>query len=207
MRLPLLGRHQAANLVTAVAALETVGEVLGIEVPAEAVRAGVEAVAWPGRLQVLRRDPPVILDGAHNPGAAEALAAALKRLLKRRPVALVLGMCQDKDVVGFVKPFGGLVKRVWVVPIGSERNMAPGLIRSAAAAMGWEAAAADVAGALAGATAWAQAEGGAVCVTGSLFLVGEVLGGGCLRDPNEGGFTRSSQRGGGGGGGDRQTRD
>ena len=177
MTLPLAGRHQLDNLATAVAAFETLQETLGVQLDRHALRKGVESTAWPGRFQVLQDDPVVIADGAHNPQAARVLAEALERLLKRKPVGLVLGMCGDKDAGGFLKAFRGVARRLWIVPIRSERNRPAGEIRSAAEGMGWSIEECDLPRALDAAKAWAKANGGAVCVTGSLFLVGELLEG------------------------------
>jgi len=184
IRLPLAGRHQASNLATALATVEAVGHVLGMKFPEESVKSGIGAARWPGRFQIVAESPTVILDGAHNPQAAGELADTLKRLLKKRPVGLVFGMCGDKDVRGFLKPFAKLAKRLWIVPVPNERNMAPSLIRAAAAAAGLAASEAGLAVAMEEARQWARDANGVVCVTGSLFLVGEVLGGGTRVDPN-----------------------
>jgi len=176
VHLPLPGRYQLENLATAVTGIERFGERVGIAFPVPAVRQGLAGVSWPGRCQVWGKDPPVILDGAHNPGAAQALAGALARLAGKRPLALVAGMCADKDAAGFFKPFHGLARKVWVVPIQSERNAPAGVLVRAARGAGCDAVAASgVTEALTRAGQWARAEDGVVCVTGSLFLVGEVI--------------------------------
>ena len=175
MRLPLSGSHQVENLATAVMALEVLADVLGTPFDPAVIKAGIESVRWPGRTQVLQAAPPRILDGAHNPGAAEVLAAWLKRVFKGRPLGLVLGMCGDKDMVEFLKPFAGLVDRVWAVPLRSDRGLDPGLIAWQADRMGWSATTTTLDTALPESRAWAEQAGGAVCITGSLYLVGEML--------------------------------
>lgn len=174
MRLPLAGRHQAGNLATAIAAIEAASD-CGLPLPEGAIKAGVESAVWPGRFQVLSREPPVILDGAHNPSAAEALGDTLKRLLKGRPLALVIGMCVDKDVERFFSALGAQARRCWVVPLRTERSAPCELLMAAARRAGCDAVAADLEVALRDAAAWATEVGGAVCITGSLYLVGEVL--------------------------------
>jgi dihydrofolate synthase / folylpolyglutamate synthase len=174
-RLPLTGRHQMDNLATAVCAVEVLPAWGGLEVDEEAVRGGVARVAWPGRLQVVSRDPLVLVDGAHNPDAGAALAETLPRLLARRPLALIVGMCEDKDVPAFLRTVGGLAQARWVVPLNSERGLPPERLRALVRECGWDAAVASVPDALQQARAWAAANGGAVCATGSLFLVGEIL--------------------------------
>lgn len=177
MQIPLTGRHQLENLATAVAAIEVFGRIIGTNIREEDVRTGVLNVNWPGRCQVLSIDPPFILDGAHNPGAAEALAETLRQVLKEKPIGLVLGMCSDKDMRSFLKPFSKLVKKLWAVPIKSDRSVPTAQIISAGKGMGWGVSETTLAMALSEAESWARENGGAVCVTGSLFLVGEVLGG------------------------------
>ncbi|HKO31115.1 MAG TPA: folylpolyglutamate synthase/dihydrofolate synthase family protein [Nitrospiraceae bacterium] len=110
----LEGRHQLDNAACALALL---GAAVphGITVAAEAVRAGLRAVNWAGRLEVLDRGPTILLDGAHNPAAARALADYLMcfdRPFRPHPFVLVLGMMRDKDHRGFVEPLRSLVDEV-----------------------------------------------------------------------------------------------
>jgi dihydrofolate synthase/folylpolyglutamate synthase len=176
MTLALLGKHQLENVALAVATIETLAAYSPLKAPFELVRRGLEAARWPGRLQVLAERPPVILDGAHNPDGARVLAVALRELLKKRKVGLIWGMCDDKDALGFVKALGGSVQRCWTVPIATERSQAPAKLALLARGEGWTVEEeSTLAGALAKAKAWAEANGGAVCIAGSLFLAGEVL--------------------------------
>jgi dihydrofolate synthase/folylpolyglutamate synthase len=146
-----------------------------MEVDAGLLRRGLGLTVWRGRCEALRTEPPLIVDGAHNPEAARALAASLKPLLGKRPLGLVLGMCGDKDIAASLKPFAGLVRRCWAVPLRSERSLTAEDVAATARSMGWDARPSSVRDALKEAMAWAAANGGAVCVTGSIFLVGEVL--------------------------------
>lgn len=175
MRFPLLGQHQVENLATAVAAIEVLNSVGTLNIRKDDIIAGISSVHWPGRCQVFRNDPPVIVDGAHNPGAAEALAGSLKQIFKGRPLGLVIGMCADKDVKSFLKPFSNLVKKLWVVLIKSDRSMPAAQISAVGKTMGWEVCETTLSVALDEAEDWAHNTGGAVCITGSLFLAGEVM--------------------------------
>ena len=175
VRLPLLGRHQLANCVTAIAAVEEFGAATGVTVPPDSIKAGLEHTVWPGRLQVLAEEPLTILDGGHNPSAAAALADALRELAGRRPLGLVVGMCTDKDAFGFLRAFSRNVKRCWCVPLRTERGMVPGNLARLAGGLGWKATEGALDVALQEAQEWARTNGGAVCIAGSLFLVGEVL--------------------------------
>ncbi|BAF58994.1 folylpolyglutamate synthase [Pelotomaculum thermopropionicum SI] len=91
----LLGRHQQVNAATAVAAVEVLMD-LGVDISAGAVRAGL-AARWPGRLEVMRRKPLVIIDGAHNYEGARSLRRALADHFPGREMVLVIGMLDDKE--------------------------------------------------------------------------------------------------------------
>ena len=172
--MPLLGRHQLENCVTALAAIDCVrGQ--GIAMPSDVVTRGLARTRWPGRLEVLSETPPVLLDGAHNPDGARALGAALKELCRRKKVGLVWGMCDDKDAAGFAHALGGIVKHCWAVAIQTERSTSPAMLARLAGAEGWVAESASLDNALRQAREWAAAANGAVCIAGSLFLAGEVL--------------------------------
>jgi dihydrofolate synthase/folylpolyglutamate synthase len=92
LQCPLAGEHQVGNAVTAVAALRELG------IPAEAIRQGIQRVDWPGRLERVASRPAIILDGAHNPGGARALASYIERFWARRKIWLIYGTMRDKAV-------------------------------------------------------------------------------------------------------------
>jgi len=162
---PLVGRHQARNVALALVGAAELG------VPLEAAARGAAEARWPGRLERVRYGGRwLILDGAHNPEAAAALARALASLEGRVP-ALVLGVSADKDVTGVVSALAGVAERIVATrAISSPRAMAPDALARVAGAA---AVAADPTQALRLAARWAG-PGGAVVVAGSLFLVGEV---------------------------------
>ncbi|WP_036505966.1 bifunctional folylpolyglutamate synthase/dihydrofolate synthase [Nocardioides sp. URHA0020] len=93
--LPLYGAHQAQNAVVALAAVESfVGDA---PLDADVVRAAFAQVTSPGRLEIVRRSPTVVLDAAHNPHGAEALGAALEDSFTFNPLIGVVGVMADKD--------------------------------------------------------------------------------------------------------------
>ncbi len=176
VRLPLLGRHQAANAAVAVAAVEAFAGLAGGDPGDEAMVRGLEAVEWPARLQVIARDPPVLLDGAHNPHGARALAAALDELRGAHPVGLVSGMLVDKDGQGFMRELRSAVERCWTVPVRCERASDPAALCETARLAGIEArTSASLEDAMGEALDWARRAEGWVCIAGSLYLAGEVL--------------------------------
>lgn len=97
LRLPLLGAFQVENARLAVLAAEELAG-MGLPIDAAAVAAGIAGVSWPGRLEVVWRDPLLVLDGAHSPDRCRALAAALAEHFPGRRPALVVGMMDDKAV-------------------------------------------------------------------------------------------------------------
>lgn len=176
VKFPLLGKFQLENLATAISVIDTLRDTIQIKVSEEAVKGGVASTIWPGRCQVIKSDPPVILDGAHNPDAAKALADVLKDNAAGRSVGLIVGMCGDKDPQQFLQYLSRITSELWIVPIDNERNMPTELVLNAATAVGLPATTAPLSKAMQQAESWAKAENGIVCITGSLFLVGEVLG-------------------------------
>ena len=110
----LAGRHQWDNAACALALLEAAGQ-SGIDVDAEAVRNGLRTVSWEGRLESIGEYPTVVLDGAHNPAAAHALAEYLKDFSVSHPtsrIILVWGMMRDKDRQGFISPLLPVVSEI-----------------------------------------------------------------------------------------------
>jgi len=96
LRIPLLGAFQVVNAATAYAALKA----SGLSVPDAAIQKGFAEVKWPARFEVLRREPPVILDSAHNVDSAQKLRQTLDDYFPTRPVILIFGASEDKNVLG-----------------------------------------------------------------------------------------------------------
>lgn len=171
----LPGPHQRGNAALAAAALGLL-DAAGVGVGREAIAEGIATARWPGRLEVV---DGVLLDGAHNPDGAAALAAALGTLHPGRPVELVFGVLADKDHRGMIEALGPFIRRFHLVAPGSPRARPPADYRELAARH----APADVHASVEEAIACARraaGDGALVCVAGSLYLVGaarEALGG------------------------------
>ena len=106
-RVALLGPHQLHNTATVLTAVDALRE-RGWTIPDAAVTEGLAHVKWPARLEVLSRDPLILLDGGHNPQCAEALAAAIDKLLPGKKVVFLLGVLADKDypqIMDIVMPY------------------------------------------------------------------------------------------------------
>ena len=172
---PLLGRHQLANAGIAVTTAQLFARETGLPIPAAAIRAGLTDVEWPARLQVLSRQPAIILDGAHNPDAMAVLRKAIDELREDRPLALLASFLGDKDAVRCLRLWDGVLERCWLVPLRNERAMGEAELRRAAGQAHLRADIAALPDALAAATEWAAERNGLVVIAGSLYLAGEVL--------------------------------
>lgn len=169
---PLVGRHQRENLALAVAAAAAF-----CPLTEEAIRKGVASVRWPGRLQSVQREGlrPLLLDGAHNPDGARALAAWLDEAGLAQRVDLVFGGLADKDLEEVFAPLGPRVRRVVLTAPSNPRAENP---RRLAARLGRPDAfcASGVGEALSHLDSEGTGDGAPIIVTGSLFLVGDALG-------------------------------
>ena len=173
LRVGLLGAHQAENAAVALAVLEAIAERWEVTIGEEAIRAGLAAARWPGRLELLDGGPHgrVLLDGAHNPAGAAALTAALTDLGVRRPT-IVFGAMQGKKVRAVLRALAPLEPKFIFTRVDDPKAFTPEtLVAAWHAVSGTQAAAAPTASA-----ALAMAEGDPVVVAGSLYLVGEVRG-------------------------------
>jgi dihydrofolate synthase/folylpolyglutamate synthase len=176
LRLALPGLFQPGNAVLAVGAARAFAEAAGRAVPEAAVRAGCAGVRWPGRFQVVPAAPgrpTIVLDGAHNPAGAAALAASLRHHFADRRLALVLGISADKDRAGILKALAPLAARLELAPADHPRATAPEELRAELPPVEAEVA---CAGSSAEALARAlDADVDVVVVAGSLFLVADAL--------------------------------
>ncbi len=96
LQIPLLGVHQLRNAAVVLKNVEVLRR-KGIVIPDSAVRGGLRDTVWRGRLDLLRRDPPVLFDGAHNKHAVDVLVPSLKRLFPGQKLIFVMGVLADKD--------------------------------------------------------------------------------------------------------------
>jgi len=118
--LPLHGAHQAANAAVAIATVEAF---VGVKLDEELVRAAFANVSSPGRLEILHRDPTVIIDAAHNPHGATALAETIRNEFDFESIFCVLGILGEKDVRGVLKALEPVVDRLIVTKSDSPRAL------------------------------------------------------------------------------------
>ena len=113
LSIPLLGEHQIFNAAVAVGAIEALKK-RGVSVDDESVRRGLEEAKWPGRLEIVRKEPLVILDGAHNPAGVKALKRFISGGFDYEKMILVIGISKGKDVHGIVEEISPLADIVIV---------------------------------------------------------------------------------------------
>ena len=172
VRCALLGVFQPGNALLAAAAARALGA------DDAAIRRGLGATNWPGRFQLIRRSPPVIVDGAHNPAGARALAASLKTYVPGERLTFVIGMSEDKDKAGILDALLPMARRVIFAAADHPRSASveslAALARRLSSGKGVSIETASTpAEALRMAVADPQTT--TVCIAGSLFLVGEIL--------------------------------
>jgi dihydrofolate synthase/folylpolyglutamate synthase len=172
---PFPGEHQHDNLLVAVRLLEEAqGE--GLHVDLDAAPQALSRARWPGRLEWVDGDPPLLLDGAHNPAGARTLAAYLAG---RGPYVLLFAAMNDKDVAGLARPLFPRAAAVVLTRPRLPRALHPAEIATRVGSLGADAhlRPAVVHGlALARRLARRAGRGTPVVVAGTLFLVGEVKG-------------------------------
>lgn len=171
--LPLAGSYQPKNAALALTTLEVLRR-KGWPVTEESIRRGLASVRWPGRFQLLRRDPAVVLDGAHNPHGMAATARSLAAAFPQGGVEFVLGIMADKDVDRMLTPLLPLADRFFTIRPDNPRAMEAGELARRLTALGARAqACVSVEEAVEAALA-AAGPGGAVCALGSLYLSAAV---------------------------------
>jgi dihydrofolate synthase / folylpolyglutamate synthase len=169
LRLGLLGAYQPSNALLAVTAARL------LDVGDRAIRTGLARARWPGRFELRRRAAGwLVLDGAHNPAGARALAASLAAHFGDAPMTLVFGVLRDKDAAGILLPLLGRARRVILTAFASPRAVAPADLRALIPAALPVAVASSIGEALA--LADEAPAPPLVCVTGALAFVGAALG-------------------------------
>lgn len=169
--MPLLGEHQRVNAATAIAGIECLKQ-RGYAIPRENVYQGIAQVKWPGRMQVIQKSPIVLLDGAHSPDAMRLLCREIRRNFRYNRLIFVVSLMRDKAV----KQVGEIVCQDADAVIVTEVSDNPRVMPAHDIQRAWQTVtvcptpkeALETALALASST-------DLICVTGSLYLVGEVL--------------------------------
>ena len=174
--LSLAGEHQLENAKTALAAIESVRRKGLLAISDESIEKGFANAVNPARLELLSKEPIVILDGAHNPNGIEALRAAAERFLSGKKIIGIMGMLADKDIDSSIALLNGVFDKVCTVPVSNPRAIsAEKLAEKFKSCMGGEVTAFESAEeAFDRAYDEAEKYDATVLVCGSLYLAGEI---------------------------------
>lgn len=177
--LPLFGDYQAQNAALAIAAVESFLGGGSQPLVGDLLAEGLATATSPGRLQLIGKEPSVLVDAAHNPHGALAVASAMTRYFTFSDVAIVLGVLEDKDARGIIAALAPITSRFYVTASQSDRAVDFDSLSELVREIAGEDAAfpvSTIADALADARGWAAAaDSRAVLVTGSITLVGEAM--------------------------------
>jgi len=168
LTIPLLGEHQLENAATAVAALEA------LAIDADDIAIGLARVRWPGRLEIIRHEPLVLVDGAHNADSARRLKEAIEACFNFDRVILILGASSDKDIDGIVAELAPLSSLAIVTRSRHPRALEPCFLLREMERRGMMA---EMAESVTSAVEHALSVAGPrdlICATGSLFVAAEA---------------------------------
>jgi dihydrofolate synthase/folylpolyglutamate synthase len=174
---PVFGVHQSANLAVAIAAVEAFLGGGQIPIADDVLRSAVADLSSPGRLQLVRTEPALLLDGAHNPAGAKTLAVSLKSEFSEKPLVGLVAVLSDKDVAGVFSELAGCFEQLVVTESSSNRSLEIANLEKLAIEHSGTKTEAVVGArsALERARIIAREIDGMVVVTGSISLVGDVL--------------------------------
>jgi len=174
LQLPLLGNHQLENAATAIVTLETLTQ-LGSTISAKDIENGLAQVNWPGRFQIVKQTPIVMVDGAHNIESVKRLIESLRTYIHYDRIYVILGISSDKDIAGIAKELSFLSPEILATRATHPRAATPSTIAAAFEDYNITVrTTSSVADAIQKALSIANKED-LICVTGSLFVVAEAL--------------------------------
>jgi dihydrofolate synthase/folylpolyglutamate synthase len=172
--LSLAGEHQIINAALAIKVIEIIAEKYP-DMDCD-IRKGLKNVKWPGRLEMIKEDPPVLIDGAHNPPAAEVLSSYLRKLsgVKYSRIIMVIGVMADKDIEGILKPLLPLAAEILFASPAYGRAASTKRLSDIAATLGYASKSCET---VADALHFAEGlfkTGDLIVVTGSFYTIGEA---------------------------------
>ncbi|MCR1900292.1 bifunctional folylpolyglutamate synthase/dihydrofolate synthase [Irregularibacter muris] len=174
IEISLLGQHQIYNAATALMAIEVLIE-KGYLLSNESVLQGLKKARWPGRFEVISKEPYIILDGAHNVDGAKAFAKAMKNYFPHRKITLMIGILKDKEIEKILREILPLGDKIIAIPIDNPRAISPeeleGIVKKIKSKI--KCSSMD---SIAQAIQWAKERPSqeVIAFTGSLYMLGEV---------------------------------
>ena len=173
LTLPLLGSYQPKNAAVAITTLKVLDK-QGWHISDAAIREGLRTVQWPGRFELLRTDPPFLLDGSHNPHGMRATAQSLQDRFPQQKFTFLISVMADKDVTGILTPILPLAKEFVTVRANLPRAMPAEELAARIIALGGTAQAAP---SISAGVALAQSLAGAngpICARGTHYFSADV---------------------------------
>lgn len=174
IRIQLVGTHQIYNCCNALNAIEVLRKERGLIIDDEAVYKGLLLTRWPGRMEVLRKKPLAIIDGAHNIHGAEALKNNIKILLKGYSITLVIGMLEDKDIEGFLEHVIPFVDKVIATKPNNPRGLSAEALKERIIPFNKPVLHLENINSAIDRAFEITSEDGAILFAGSLYMIGEV---------------------------------
>jgi dihydrofolate synthase/folylpolyglutamate synthase len=173
-KLPLIGKHQLDNAATAVVAFEKLAAAAGISVSEDNVKKGLEEVKWPGRIEIVKRRPLIVVDAAHTADSARRLRDAAAEYLHVDSATLVVGVMGDKDLEGLAMAIEPIARRVIATRADHPRALDPEAVARVFQGMGietfWEKTVADAVDA----ATRLSTPSDSIVILGSVALAGEA---------------------------------
>lgn len=173
-RLPLIGSHQVVNAVTAMAAIAGFVERTDLVVSPQAVEAGISNVTWLGRMEILSRQPYVVVDSAMNGDSAEKLVQALRHYFPNQNITLIFGASNDHPIRDMLEVLLPVANRVFVVAARHPRAEKPESLVAAAQELGYRATPLPSVPAALDKSLNRFGSNDIICVTGSLYLAADA---------------------------------
>ncbi|HOQ08422.1 MAG TPA: folylpolyglutamate synthase/dihydrofolate synthase family protein [Clostridiales bacterium] len=173
LKIALIGRHQLRNAAIAIEAAMILKN-KGWNISEPDIRDGLEAARWPGRMEILSKDPVVLIDGAHNPEGAAVLRKTLDEYFPGKPLTFIVGIAADKDYRTMLEKTLPGCRKVITVTVPSDRALPADVLAEHASRYCNDVMISDtIEGAVKTGIATAKPDG-VVCAFGSLYYIGAV---------------------------------
>ncbi|MCQ2513399.1 MAG: bifunctional folylpolyglutamate synthase/dihydrofolate synthase [Lachnospiraceae bacterium] len=173
LRIPLIGGYQLQNVAVALKVIEALRD-RGYTITEEAVRNGLAKTKWPGRFEVINKDPLFIVDGAHNPHGIKATTSSLKDIFKDEKLTFIFGVMADKDYMDMVNQVAPLAKEVLCVTPDNPRALEAAELAKIYEGMGIPAIPCASIGEAVDMAFEKAGKDGIICALGSLYQIGDI---------------------------------
>jgi dihydrofolate synthase/folylpolyglutamate synthase len=174
LTIPLIGEYQIENAAAAVAAIEALSE-KGIHISRKAIEQGLQKVDWPGRLQVLKEHPCLLIDGAHNGYSIKKLIEAIQQNFTYSRCVIIFGTSSDKDIEGMVRELRQLDASIIITHSSHPRAASTALLKDHFARNGMETEETESVQQALDQAMKKVGRDDLILVTGSLFIVADML--------------------------------